>query len=44
MQQSAKYNSNNRPNDCNNDQIAILAGSLGKGDVPNVRTERHKES
>ena len=22
----------------------MLAGSLGKGDVPNVRTERHKEN
>ena len=27
-----------------NNQIAILEGSLGKRDVPKVRTERHKET
>ena len=37
---TAKYSSTN--NDCIK-RIAILAGSLGKRDVPKIRTERHKE-
>ena len=38
-----QQNTTRNNNDCNNNRIAMLVGRLGKRDVPNVRTERHKE-